>query len=117
MKRYQDTYAFDDRVHECQRIMEKFPHRTPVIVQRAPACTLPFVEPYKMLAPDDLTVGQLLYVMRRRIKLSPETALFFFVRGQVPNSSDLLTLVHHQHHDPDGFLYIDYAEENTFGAF
>ncbi|KAK7254708.1 formin-like protein [Aureococcus anophagefferens] len=44
----------------------------------------------------DLTVGQFIYVIRKRIKLPPERAIFIFK-------------------DEGGFLYITYSGENTFG--
>ncbi len=34
--------------------------------------------------PSDLTVGQFVYVIRKRIKLSPEKAIFVFVRNVLP---------------------------------
>jgi len=66
-----------------------------------------------MLAPDDLTVGQLLYVIRRRIKLPPEKALYFFVHGQMPTSSELVAVLYQQQHDPDGFLYLDFILKSS----
>ena len=34
--------------------------------------------------PADLTVGQFVYVIRKRIKLSPEKAIFIFVNNVLP---------------------------------
>ena len=34
--------------------------------------------------PADLTVGQFVYVIRKRIKLSPEKAIFIFVDNVLP---------------------------------
>jgi GABA(A) receptor-associated protein len=34
--------------------------------------------------PSDLTVGQFVYVIRKRIKLSPEKAIFIFVKNVLP---------------------------------
>ena len=35
----------------------------------------------RYLVPADLTVGQFVYVVRKRIKLSPEKAIFIFVKN------------------------------------
>lgn len=43
----------------------------------------------RYLVPSDLTVGQFVYVIRKRIKLSPERAIFIFVRNILPPSGDL----------------------------
>ena len=34
--------------------------------------------------PADLTVGQFVYVIRKRIKVSPEKAIFMFVKNVLP---------------------------------
>lgn len=34
--------------------------------------------------PADLTVGQFVYVIRKRIRVSPEQAIFMFVRNVLP---------------------------------
>jgi len=57
------------------------------------------------------------YVIRKRIKLSPEKAIFIFVRNVLPPTAALMSAVYDEHKDEDGFLYIMYSGENTFGGF
>lgn len=38
----------------------------------------------RYLVPADLTVGQFVYVVRKRIKLTPEKAIFIFVKNILP---------------------------------
>lgn len=38
----------------------------------------------RYLVPADLTVGQFVYVVRKRIKLSAEKAIFIFVKNILP---------------------------------
>jgi GABA(A) receptor-associated protein len=40
----------------------------------------------RYLVPADLTVGQFVYVIRKRIKLTPEKAIFVFVRNVLPTT-------------------------------
>jgi len=40
--------------------------------------------PCRYLVPADLTVGQFVYVIRKRIKVSPEKAIFMFVKNTLP---------------------------------
>ncbi len=42
----------------------------------------------RYLVPADLTVGQFVYVIRKRIKLSPERAIFIFIDNKLPPSGD-----------------------------
>jgi hypothetical protein len=41
----------------------------------------------KYLVPSDLTVGQFYFLIRKRIHLRPEDALFFFVNNVIPPTS------------------------------
>ena len=63
----------------------------------------------------DLTVGQFVYVIRKRINLPSDKALFIFVNNSLPPTAALLSAVYEQHRDEDGFLYMMYSGENTFG--
>ena len=49
------------------------------------------------------------------MKLPPEMALFIFVNNTIPSSSTLMSNLYSQYKDPDGFLYLTYSGENTFG--
>ena len=52
---------------------------------------------------------------RKRLKLPAEQAIFLFVNGIIPATAALMNTVHEEHKDPDGFLYVTYSGENTFG--
>jgi GABA(A) receptor-associated protein len=43
-----------------------------------------YATPCRYLVPADLTVGQFVYVVRKRIKLSAEKAIFIFVKDTLP---------------------------------
>lgn len=57
--------------------------------------------------PADLSVAQFVYVIRKRIKLSPEKAIFVFVDNVLPPSSSLMSAVYAEHKDEDGYSLID----------
>jgi len=42
--------------------------------------------------PADLTVGQFVYVIRKRVHLSPEKAIFVFVKNTLPPTGELGSL-------------------------
>ncbi len=70
---------------------------------------IPTIDKEKYLVPNDLTVGQFIYVIRKRIKLSPEKALFIFVDDVLPPIAALMSSIYEEHKDDDGFLYISYV--------
>lgn len=77
---------------------------------------VPHPSPPRYLVPADLTVGQFVYVIRKRIKLSPEKAIFVFVNNVLPPTAALMSSIYEEHKEEDGFLYIAYSGENTFGG-
>jgi hypothetical protein len=57
--------------------------------------------------------GQFVYVIRKRIKLSPEKAIFIFVDEVLPPTAALMSSIYEEYKDEDGFLYITYSGENV----
>lgn len=105
------------RKSESNRILEKYPDRIPIIAERALANdTIPIIDKIKYLAPADLTIGQFQFVLRKRMSLKPEQALFVFC-GNKNNttSSEVLSSIYKKAKDEDGFLYVKYSGESTFG--
>lgn len=45
----------------------------------------------------DLTVGQFVYVIRKRIKLAPEKAIFIFVNEVLPPTAALMSAIYEEH--------------------
>ena len=106
----------EKRKSEAERIRAKYPDRVPVICEKADRSDIPDIDKKKYLVPADLTVGQFHYVIRKRIKLAPEKALFLFCSNSIPPNAALMSTVYEEQKDQDGFLYIQYSGESTFGA-
>ncbi len=109
-------FTFDQRRSESKRIREKYPDRVPIICEKSPKHpTMPNLDKKKYLVPTDLTLAQFIYVIRKRLKLEASKALFLFIDGYILSSNLLLGDIYEEHSDIDGFLYIKYSEESTFG--
>jgi len=113
--KFKQEHDLEKRKSEATRIREKYPDRIPVIVEKADKSDIVDIDKKKYLVPADLTVGQFVYVIRKRIKLSPEMAIFIFVNNVLPPTAALMSSIYDDHKDADGFLYITYSGENTFG--
>jgi GABA(A) receptor-associated protein len=114
--KFKQENSFEDRKKETVKIMKKYDDRIPIIIERSARTDLPDVEKNKYLVPDTLTVGQFIFTaLRTRLKIDREKALFVFINDQIPPTSASLKDVYDEHKDEDGFLYITYAGENTFG--
>lgn len=112
---FRTEHSFEKRSAEAQRIRAKFPDRIPVICEKADKSDIPDIDKKKYLVPADLTVGQFVYVIRKRISLPPEKAIFIFVNNSLPPTASLMSAVYEKNKDEDGFLYVSYSGENTFG--
>lgn len=123
-KPFKQQHTFEKRKAEADKIRSKYDDRIPVIVEKAPRADIAEIDKKKYLVPGDLTVAQFTYVIRKRIKLSAEQALWVFVetiengkKSQVlPPTSHSMASVYHDYKDEDNFLYITYSGENVFGA-
>ena len=59
-----------------------------MICEKADRSDIPDIDKKKYLVPADLTVGQFHYVIRKRIKLAPEKALFLFCSNSIPPNGE-----------------------------
>ena len=99
---------------EAKKILSKYSDRVPVIVQKNKNDD-PDIDKNKFIVPRDLTMGQFQYVIRKRLRLSPEKGLFLYVGGTVITSSELMTTVYETYCSDNLFLYVRYGMENVFG--
>ena len=107
----------EKRRSEAARVLKKYPDRVPVICERAESeKSMPEVDKKKYLLPADLTVGQFQCLIQKRIELPPEKSFTLFCQNSIPPMSALMTSVYEDWKDDDGFLYVRYSGQNTFGG-
>ncbi|CAN1222538.1 Autophagy-related protein 8C [Linum grandiflorum] len=90
-------HPLERRQAEASRIREKYPDRIPVIVEKAERSDVPDID-------------------KKKIKLSAEKAIFVFVKNTLPPTAAMLSAIYEENKDEDGFLYMTYSGENTFGC-
>jgi GABA(A) receptor-associated protein len=114
---YKHQLTFEDRCCETRRILQKYPDRVPIICEKASngRRDTPDLDNKKYLVHSDLTVGHLMFVIRKRMQIRPEDAIFLFIGNNIPPSSYNIGNLYHKYKDKDGFLYMQYSKENTFG--
>ena len=113
---YKKKNTIEIRKQESENIMKKYPNRIPVIVEKSNKCSdIDEIDKTKFLVPDDLTIGQFIFVIRKRLKLTPEKALFIFINNKLVPTHSLISQIYNDEKDEDNFLYINYSSENTFG--
>jgi len=108
--------TLDVRVEQFNKVTEAHPNKIPIIVERAASAQVPEIDKNKYLVPGDLTVAQFLGLIRKRVKLTNDKALFIYVNGTLPATSAMFSTIYAEHKDEDGFLYVVYTGESSFGA-
>ena len=110
---FRNKHSFDKRKGESEKILAKYPNRIPIICE--PFGDVSELDRNKYLVPDDLSIAQFLYVIRKRMLIEPEKSIYLFVKTHIMAGNMSLSSVYDKYNDEDGFLYITYGGENTFG--
>ena len=114
---FKEDHTFEQRLEESERIRKKYPDRVPVIIEleERDGNTLGTLDKKKYLVPQDLTVTQFVYVIRRRMKLNTETAMFMFIDKILAPMDSVMEHLYNEHKANDGFLYMTIAGDSAFG--
>ena len=113
---FQKKYDLETRKKESTRIKEKYPNKLPVIVEQHKSSTIKKIEKSKFLVPEELTVAQLLVIIRKRLELDATQAIYIFSKNTVPATTQTISSLYSENKDEDGFLYLTYCNENVFGS-
>ena len=92
-KGFRDNFPFQKRLDESTRIREKYPERIPIICEKwGNDDDVPDIDRKKYLVPNDLSIANFMYVIRKRLKLSSDKGIYLFVNDHVmPTTSALLS--------------------------
>lgn len=112
---FKEEHDENSRLQESKKIIIKYPTRIPIIVEKHERCQFEEINKKKYLVPKDMPMNQFVFVIRKRIKLDPSQSLFVMVNNSLVSSPELLGEVYETKKDTDGFLYMTYSSENTFG--
>ena len=112
---FQKKFDLETRIKESTRIKEKYPNKLPVIVEQHKSSTIK-IEKSKFLVPEELTVAQLLVIIRKRLQLDSTQAIYIFAKNILPPTTQTISSLYSENKDEDGFLYLQYCNENVFGS-
>jgi len=102
----------EERIKVSQKILLKYPERVPIIVDCKKEINL---DKNKYIVPNDLTIGQFMYILKKRINISDKQSIFLLCNNQLITNTECINILYEKQKDYDGFLYIIITLENTFG--
>jgi len=113
-------FSFDKRLAESNKILEKNPSKIPVIIERDDHSQLPDLSTNKFLIPNNLSVAQLLMILRDKlINLEPTQGIFIFIGSSeiltIPDKDSTIGKLYNKYKDRDGFLYCKITGLETYG--
>ncbi len=114
MSNYKNLHTFEKRKLESSKIRQKYPDRIPIIVQQRDSKD-PVIDKVKYLVPAEFQLVQFQNVIREKIKIKSDEALFLFINNLLEPAGKNLGQIYKESCDEDGFLYIIYTKESTFG--
>ena len=114
VKLYKQTHSLEKRKHEASMICSKYKGKIPIIVEPADD-KCPVIKKKKFLTPGDIRMDQFIYIVRKQLDIKAHQAIFVIVNNNIAPSYKTIDDIYHKDKDEDGFLYVTYSMENTFG--
>lgn len=114
---FKEKYTLSQRTTESQKIREKYPDRVPVIAEKMEGSRIERIDKEKYLVPADLTCAQFILVIRKKLPAHSETqSLRLYIKNTIPNMTSSMMTLYDANKDEDGFLYVNFKEEDAFGC-
>lgn len=115
MESFKDTFSFDERKAEADKIKQHWADKVPIVAEKAKGSNLKSLQKPKVLCPSSFKVYQFLASLRSKLDLSQRDSLFVFFDNQVIHGDRSLNEVYSNRQDADGFLYVTYSEHENLG--
>ncbi|KAJ6186307.1 Autophagy-related protein 8 [Penicillium mononematosum] len=120
--KFKDEHPFEKRKAEAERIRQKYADRIPLTdwqptghLREGREVRYRDHRQEEVLSAGRPHRGTVCLCDPQAHKALPEKAIFIFVDEVLPPTAALMSSIYEEHKDEDGFLYITYSGENTFG--
>lgn len=102
----------------CRTLLEKFVGKVPVIVSLKNEDKIKYKLPssvLKVLVDTEFNITQMLFFLRRKIKINPSDSCYLFTNGLLLPQTLLMRDLYNKYKEKDGFLYFDLLFLESFG--
>ena len=115
--KYKSENNLEKRKKEYERIVKEYTNRIPIICESDPKSKLPNLKKVKYLVPNDMTISQFQFIIRRNLDLEEGYALYLITNKNTTVTGDKTVLeIYNIYKDKeDKLLYLHYTSELTWG--
>ncbi|XP_050780819.1 microtubule-associated proteins 1A/1B light chain 3C-like [Gopherus flavomarginatus] len=115
---FKQRKSLASRMREAAEIRAKYTTKIPVVVERyRKEKQLPLLDRTKFLVSQNSFMSQFVITLRTRMSLTATQAFYLLVNNKnLPSMGMTMGEVYRDHKDEDGFLYVTYASQETFGC-
>ena len=107
--------GLNERIKEFNYLRKKYPDKIPIIVNRFKNSDIEEVKKKKYLVNKLLNLSQFMMIFKKNLTVDQSTAIFLTINSEIVPNNVAISSIYESHKNDDGFLYIDYSTENTFG--
>jgi GABA(A) receptor-associated protein len=120
--------SFEERKKQSNKIIDKYKDKYPIYLTFDNNIDIDItkvdINLNKYIVSSELTLGQFLAIIRKKINFNSNESLTLFIEEYVKDyfksailclNSSTIREIYNKHKDPDGFLYIKVVKENSFG--
>ena len=113
---YKKALNLEERKAEFEKVLLSSNGKIPLIIERDPRSKIEDLGKSKFLVSPDMNVTQFEALIRKKLKIEKECALFFVVNGKhAIVGTQLFSEIYQKFKEEDGFLYIAYSNEQIWG--
>ena len=93
MYNYKSKNEFNFRINESKKILDKYPDKIPLIIEKSKNCEYD-IDKNKYLVPKNIKMQQLIFIIRKRIKIKDSESIFIYVNNVLPPSSSCISEIY-----------------------
>ena len=117
---FKESTDYVKRLKKSKYLLENFNDRIPVIIERSKKDKhLKNIDVSKYLIPVNMTILNVLILIRQKLTITEEQSIYIMVNNNDTNvllsPTQSLEYIYNNYKCNDGFLYLEYCGENTFG--
>ena len=102
-------YTFDKRIKESNYLIEKYPDKIPVIVEKSDRLNIPDISKHKYLFNRNAKFGSIMVKIRKVLGVSSSVAVYFSVNNNIiPKTYYVMNDIYERYKDKDKYLYLTY---------